>query len=637
MQKNTKSRTIFRIILILSLITSLILVAGPSSATISEEYNSGWQNFRSNTGYVVCGDKYPSCNLNTLGLDWYSPNSGDIYHIICGETSFGTDCLLWDQGGMGKIFNVPENNDYFLFLGIVYGLNSKGNDEEMIGGYDWAWNGQTAQPITDLGQGNKECVMRYPFPVTTKEIHNKVWLKGIGGSVNPYKFKLSTCISQEDVDNGLVYCDNGQPAVANCADDCEPDIQNTSWSDWEDLNCYENQRNQSRYRVEYDANDCGFQNVTYREYRLVNDSECETCEPDIQINWDNWENLDCFNNTHRQEYRSGIEFDANNCGTFSNESVEEYRFVEDSACEVPECSIDSDCGENFNSSEYCYEGNSYINSTVYSCNQGTCENSTSRILIEECDFGCSEGECENGPKVPEVNITFPKNGGIYNYNVTSADVDLEFSESSDTCWFNLNNGSNKTFPCVNGSTSFGIASKEGFNELQVWTNDTYGNFSYDEVNYIINISDEPGDECSTDSDCPADNYSDNYCVGDDVYRDFHDFFCSDGSCSKNVTSELVEKCQEGCSQGSCIGEDDEDNGNGGHGHKTIILGNQTQEEGITFGQRDTSGNVTYIELGKLSMADENGDVNWSNVLWWLMLILLLILIVVAIVLIFRNL
>ena len=52
------------------------------------------------------------------------------------------------------------------------------------------------------------------------------------------------------------------------------------------------------------------------------------------------------------------------------------------------------------------------------------------------------------------------------------------------------------------------------------------------------------DECYTDSDCPADYYSDGYCADDDVYADFHNFSCNQGSCEEEITSVVSEDCGE---------------------------------------------------------------------------------------------
>ena len=59
-------------------------------------------------------------------------------------------------------------------------------------------------------------------------------------------------------------------------------------------------------------------------------------------------------------------------------------------------------------------------------------------------------------------------------------------------------------------------------------------------------------ECSDDSDCPDDFYSDNYCSGNDVVRDLHDFSCEQGECVEQVVQETVGECEFECVDGECV-------------------------------------------------------------------------------------
>jgi hypothetical protein len=56
-------------------------------------------------------------------------------------------------------------------------------------------------------------------------------------------------------------------------------------------------------------------------------------------------------------------------------------------------------------------------------------------------------------------------------------------------------------------------------------------------------------------ECGDDEYGDNYCYDNDVYRDFIDRGCSTGSCFETTTRQKVEECgANGCSNGQCIGD-----------------------------------------------------------------------------------
>ncbi|MEM7819334.1 MAG: hypothetical protein QXD48_00715 [Candidatus Aenigmatarchaeota archaeon] len=45
-----------------------------------------------------------------------------------------------------------------------------------------------------------------------------------------------------------------------------------------------------------------------------------------------------------------------------------------------------------------------------------------------------------------------------------------------------------------------------------------------------------------------DGYSENYCYNGDIYRDYRDFYCFDGmiGCNVIITQELVQDCPNGC-------------------------------------------------------------------------------------------
>ncbi len=51
--------------------------------------------------------------------------------------------------------------------------------------------------------------------------------------------------------------------------------------------------------------------------------------------------------------------------------------------------------------------------------------------------------------------------------------------------------------------------------------------------------------------CGTDSYGDAYCIGDDVYKDYTDNYCSYGACDYSVTPTLQESCEYGCYGGSC--------------------------------------------------------------------------------------
>ena len=158
-------------------------------------------------------------------------------------------------------------------------------------------------------------------------------------------------------------------------DYCTPNLVNTSWSEWQNETCLGNQTNQSRFRVEYDSNNCGeIENKTYYEYQLVgpvyenkswsdwynitscraNDTilqernrtsydvyecaanltffeyqeiPCDFCTPNpTNSSWSAWANVSCSLDQMNQS-RFRTEYDSNFCNETSNITYYEYQLV----------------------------------------------------------------------------------------------------------------------------------------------------------------------------------------------------------------------------------------------------------------------------------------------------------------------
>ncbi|MBW2995988.1 hypothetical protein KY332_01675 [Candidatus Woesearchaeota archaeon] len=81
--------------------------------------------------------------------------------------------------------------------------------------------------------------------------------------------------------------------------------------------------------------------------------------------------------------------------------------------------------------------------------------------------------------------------------------------------------------------------------------------------FIFGLAWQPTDEvieCYSESECGTDEYvGENYCIGNDVYRDYGDYSCSDAathnsSCDYTSTPQLNESCGSGeiCYNGGCV-------------------------------------------------------------------------------------
>jgi hypothetical protein len=177
-----------------------------------------------------------------------------------------------------------------------------------------------------------------------------------------------------------------------CEMPCVPEIVNSSWGSWIGGECVDNLETQTRTRTIFDANSCGdFDNVTYSESR---DVQCEMpCVPDVVMTvWTVWENAtECSANGTLVQTRTRFESDVNNCGTFEEIEHEETREI---YCSTPECCDDDDCELDYYSDRYCIGDDAYNDFYDYSCDDGSCVFDVTPEFIKTCDDYCDDGYCK---------------------------------------------------------------------------------------------------------------------------------------------------------------------------------------------------------------------------------------------------
>jgi len=273
------------------------------------------------------------------------------------------------------------------------------------------------------------------------------------------------------------------------------------------------------------------------------------------------------------------------------------------------CLQDSDCGiGGFVGNGFCLGDNVYQNYKEFECiNPGFanayCSSLMSFNLIEECAEECVAGGCvdiecyNNADCVDGDDYTFDEclNPGTVESQCTHEPIDcLQDADCGDDGFIGqvYCNGNNvfdvfTEYACINPGTpdascyensisqlfdNCGSDYCEGYVEDYCVGDDVHHSRTcYDKGCLIGSCFSEPfvetelveacayacagGEcvgECSEDSDCADDYYSDNYCVGDNVYRDLHDFGCEGLSCVEDVIDELVEQCADTCVDGACV-------------------------------------------------------------------------------------
>jgi hypothetical protein len=298
-----------------------------------------------------------------------------------------------------------------------------------------------------------------------------------------------------------------------------------------------------------------------------------------------------------------------------------------------ECSSNSQCGtDGFLGDNFCEENSVFRNFKRFTCNnprtpQSNCSSSTNKQLIQECVNGCSEGVCSEEPiSFPIINLIAPAN----NMNTTNP-VNFTYTVTDNSaitsCSLIIDSITRLTSNSIlNTTNSFEYSPSIGAHNWLVSCTNVFGKTNVSETRTLI-VS--QSGTCTADNQCGSDFYSDKYCSYGDVYKDYHDFSCASGSCAENITKQLVEECDYGCSLGSC--EEDNDNGNDNANNNNE---DETFIDESLFNQNLGLSNYSFlepIELGPKT-TDKTDKTNLSfGFCFWLLVLLIAILLVILLV------
>jgi len=277
-----------------------------------------------------------------------------------------------------------------------------------------------------------------------------------------------------------------------------------------------------------------------------------------------------------------------------------------------ECERDADCGEGgLVGDTYCVGDDVVQDSVEYTCNEpgeidSFCSEETTPELIENCEFGCAGGVCLED--VPEISV-----GGAH---TIPAEV-IEGEEFSLVLELENNLEEDMDIPVeiyVNGVLLEGvdvIPFVQGESEFSI---DGLGPF--DSGDYTIEVILDPDDvipgeqpvflfelevseepqACVIDADCGGESYSENFCVGDNIYRTHFTPGCVGGFCGVEEEDELVEACEFGCDDGECEGE--QRRRRRSSSRETIDLSGLVENEPIIRYVQD-GGEDVVIDLGNV--------------------------------------
>ena len=322
-----------------------------------------------------------------------------------------------------------------------------------------------------------------------------------------------------------------------CDSECE-------WCDWdccEESECCTNDDcEEDSYSEKYCSNGNVYWDLT--DY-YCDDEECafdiinelfENCGEDEYAEWNNYcvgkelwrdktnilrgcSNANCFENQdYNNEYIDTCVYDCVDgscvdepepiCGNNVVEDLEECddgNVIDGDGCsslclieEEPECCTNDDCDDDYNSENYCIGNEVYYDSHNFYCLAGECVEEVFSNYVDTCVYDCVDGSCIDEPAY-----------------CGDGNLDTNLGET-----------------CDDGNVIDG-----------------------DGCSSLCLIEEEP--ECCEDDDCEED-YSEKFCIGDDVYKKIFDYSCSDGECVLDISEEFIKECDEDCVNGRC--EDDPD-------------------------------------------------------------------------------
>ena len=241
-------------------------------------------------------------------------------------------------------------------------------------------------------------------------------------------------------------------------------------------------------------------------------------------------------------------------------------------------------------------------------------------LDNDCDGDIDE-DCDLIS--PIVNLLLPLNNQIFygiSYLIDFIFTVIDGSEITG-CYVDVSGTQypNTTAITKTGNNSIESIFSQGTYTAQVFcTDDSNNHGNSSQINFQIL-------QCTTDSQCSSDYYSDKYCSSDDVYKDLHNFSCVSGSCEENITKELVEECEDDCEDGKCTEDKSWCEGDECDEVNKWMPGYEDQEENQT---------INSIMLGQQTSTDLTDSSDSGNYLWLILIIIAIIILLILISLIY---
>ncbi len=357
-------------------------------------------------------------------------------------------------------------------------------------------------------------------------------------------------------------------------------------------------------------------------------------------------------------------------------SVDYAKLIVTGESSEPECTVNSDCGEETYSEDYCSNNNVARDHLIPTCTNEQCAVTQETDILQTCEFGCSNGaclsenesvcgngilesdeECDDGNtnnfdvcsnecEIQHINCYFVSDCGINSWSNAYCNANDSHMYSDFLEWTCNNPGASNSFctftitPVMDGTCSNPYQCADGIdndNDGLIDMNDPGCTSPADNDEYNAPII-----PCNNNSQCGTNSWMGNtICKNGNVWQNYKQFTCNNAglinsSCSNSVSLKLKEDCDNGCSNGACKEEDeddDEDDEGISEPDDNMISLDELFDMKTYLGTGSDFNNAT-INLGSLSEDSGSNSAKSGSIsigFWMIIGIILIVLLIILII------